>query len=100
VRSLGGYTLVLVAAGLWATLGLFYKGLAASGLPLLTIVFFRAGIAALVLFLVLLWRDRSSLRLTRNDALFFLAFGLVGVAAFYIVYIHAIDRAGMGWRQS
>lgn len=94
--NLGGYGLVLVAAALWATLGLFYKGLAASGLPLLTIVFFRAGIAALALFLALLWRDRASLRLSGRDVLFFLAFGLVGVAAFYVVYIHAIDRAGMG----
>lgn len=96
MRSVGGYGLVLTAAALWATLGLFYKGLAASGLPLLTIVFFRAGIAALALFLALLWRDRASLRLSGRDVLFFLAFGLVGVAAFYVVYIHAIDRAGMG----
>lgn len=96
MRRIGGYGLVLVAAALWATLGLFYKGLAASGLPLLTIVFFRAGIAALALFLTLLWRDRASLRLNRRDVLFFLAFGLVGVAAFYVVYIHAIDWAGMG----
>lgn len=96
MRSVGGYGLILLAATLWATLGLFYKGLAASGLPLLTIVFFRAAIAALALFLVLLWRDRPSLRMTRRDLLFFLTFGLIGVAAFYIVYIHAIDRAGMG----
>ncbi len=96
MRRVGGYGLVLVAAALWATLGLFYKGLAASGLPLLTIVFFRAGIAALALFLALFWRDRASLRLSGRDLLFFLAFGLVGVAAFYVVYIHAIDRAGMG----
>ncbi len=96
MRNVRGYGLVLLAAALWATLGLFYKGLAASGLPLLTIVFFRAGMAALVLLLVLLWRDRASLRLGGRDLLFFLAFGLVGVAAFYVVYIHAIDRAGMG----
>lgn len=96
MRRLEGYGLVLLAAALWATLGLFYKGLAASGLPLLTIVFFRAGIAALALFLILLWRDRASLRLSGRDVLFFLAFGLVGVAAFYVVYIHAIDWAGMG----
>ncbi len=95
-REIGGYGLVLLAAVLWATLGLFYKGLAASGLPLLTIVFFRAGVAAAVLFAVLLWRERPSLRLNGRDGLFFLAFGLVGVAAFYIIYIHAIEWAGMG----
>ncbi|MCS7282696.1 MAG: EamA family transporter [Anaerolineae bacterium] len=92
----GGYGLVLVAATLWATLGLFYKGLAASGLPLLTIVFFRASVAAVILLLALFWRDPRSLRLSWPDVGFFLLFGLVGVAAFYIVYIHAIQWAGMG----
>ncbi len=95
-RAVSGYGWVLFAAALWATLGLFYKGLAASGLPLLTIVFFRAGVAAVVLLLVLLWRDPRSLRLSRRDVGFFLLFGLVGVAAFYIVYIHAVQWAGMG----
>jgi len=95
-REVGGYGLVLLAAVLWATLGLFYKGLAASGLPLLTIVFFRAGVAAVTLFAVLLWQERSSLQLSGRDGLFFLAFGLFGVAAFYIVYIYAIEWAGMG----
>jgi len=98
VRSerLRGYGLVLVAAGLWATLGLFYQLLAAYGLPPLTIVFFRAAIAALTLFLVLGWRRRDWLRLERRDWPLFVAFGLIGVAAFYVVYIYAIDLVGMG----
>lgn len=93
---LHGCGLALLAAGLWATLGLFYTRLAASGLPLLTIVFFRAALAALVLLLVLAWRSRPSLRLDRQDLPFFLLFGLLGVAAFYAVYIHAIALTGMG----
>jgi DME family drug/metabolite transporter len=98
VRSdrLRGYGLALVAAGLWATLGLFYRGLAAYGLPLLTIVFFRAAIAALILFALLGWRRPGSLKLQRRDWLLFGIFGLVGVAAFFVVYIYAIDLSGMG----
>jgi len=42
-----------------------------------------------------IWR-RHWLRLERRDLLFFLAFGLLGVAVFYVVYIHAIDLTGMG----
>ena len=64
-ERLRGYGLALVAAGLWATLGLFYHRLEAHGLPLLTIAFFRAAVAALILFPVLKWRQPSWLRLKR-----------------------------------
>ena len=91
-----GYALALTAAALWATLGLFYRALADYGLPAITIVFCRAVVAAAALFAVLGWRQPASLRLTHRDGLFFAAFGLFGVAAFYVVYIHAIDLTGMG----
>ena len=77
-------------------MGLFYNALASSGLPLITIVFYRAAIAASILFLTLTWRRHSWPRLPRRDWLLFLAFGLVGVAAFYASYIYAISLNGMG----
>ncbi len=91
-----GYGLALTAAALWATLGLFYHRLATHGLPHLTIVFFRAITAALMLFLALGWRRRSWLRIERRDWPLFAALGLFGVAAFFVVYIHAIALTGMG----
>jgi len=98
VRSerLRGYGLVLLAATLWATIGLFYRYLEAQGLPRLTIAFYRAAVSAVLLFAVLAWRDRRSLRIHRRDWVLFLAFGLFGVAAFYIIYVYAIALAGMG----
>jgi drug/metabolite transporter, DME family len=95
-ERLEGYGLALTAAVLWATLGLFYRGLEAYGLPRITIVFYRAASAALILFLFLGWRRRDLLRLERRDWPMFLVFGLVGVAAFYLVYIYAIGLIGMG----
>lgn len=94
---LKGYLLVIIAAVLWATMGLFYKGLMATyALPALTIIFWRAAIAAAALFLLLLPRRRATLRIARRDWPLFLGFGAVGVAAFYALYIYAIDLAGMG----
>ncbi len=94
---LSGYGLVLIAAILWATMGLFYKGLmAAYALSPLTIVFWRAALAAALLFIALALGPRARLRLLRRDWPLFLAFGGCGVAAFYAVYIPAIDLAGMG----
>ncbi len=94
-----GYILVIIAAVLWATMGLFYKSLMATyALPALTIVFWRAAAAAAALFLFLASspRRRAGLRIARKDWPLFLGFGAIGVAAFYAVYIHAIDLAGMG----
>lgn len=91
-----GYALALLAAVLWATIGLFYSVLAEQGVPLITIVFFRAAIAAITVFLFLLGRERRWPRLERRDWILFLAFGLLGVAAFYVSYIHAISLNGVG----
>jgi DME family drug/metabolite transporter len=95
-ERLQGYGFALTAAALWATLGLFYRGLEAYGLPRITIVFYRAVSAAVILFLFLGWRRRDLLRLERRDWPMFLIFGLVGVAVFYLVYIYAIGLIGMG----
>jgi DME family drug/metabolite transporter len=98
VRSerLRGYGLALVAAGLWATLGLIYHRLETFGLPRLTIAFLRATVAALILFPALGWRRPSWLRVERRDWPLFVALGLFGVAAFFVVYIYAIALTGMG----
>lgn len=97
MNAFKGYVLVIVAAMLWATMGLFYKGLMATyALPALTIVFWRAAIAAIALFAALFPRHRSDLRLPKRDWLLFLGFGAIGVAAFYAIYIHAISLIGMG----
>jgi DME family drug/metabolite transporter len=95
-HRLRGYALVLVAATLWATLGIIFKALINDyGLSRITIAFFRASLSAAILFAALAIRRRGSLCIAARDVLFFVAFGLLGIAAFYIVYITAIDLAGM-----
>jgi DME family drug/metabolite transporter len=95
-HRLRGYAFVLVAATLWATLGIIFKVLIGDhGLSRITIAFFRASLSAVVLFAALALRRPGSLRIKARDGLFFAAFGLFGIAAFYIVYITAIDLAGM-----
>ena len=61
----------------------------------ITIAFFRASFSAVILFAALAFRQPRSLRIAWRDVPFFLAFGLFGIAAFYVVYITAIDLAGM-----
>lgn len=101
MRRLGerfsGYGLVLLAASLWATMGLFYKLLLGFyGLPPLAIIFWRVSIAAVALFIFMGGWRRKALHIKRRDWPLFLGFGLVGVAAFYVIYIYAIALAGVG----
>jgi drug/metabolite transporter (DMT)-like permease len=89
-RQLRGYLLVMVAAVLWATLGLFYRVLSEQyGLATGVIVTYRAGIAALALFVALGLLSPRSLRVRRRDWPYFGLFGSVGVAAFFLCYVRA-----------
>jgi len=88
-RQLQGYVLVLVAACLWATIGLFYRVLADYGIAKGVIVAYRAGIAAVVLLVMLAVLRPQLLVVRRRDWFFFLVFGSIGVAGFFLCYIQA-----------
>lgn len=88
--QLRGYALVLIAAGLWATLGLFYRVLVNQyQLSTGVIAAYRAGIAACVLLVLLAALRPRLLLVRRRDWLYFTLFGSVGVAAFFLCYIQA-----------
>lgn len=97
-----GIMLVLLAAGLWGTLGTLYKfGTDRFGLAPLTIVFWRAALAALMLGAALgiampiTGRGWRLFRVRLADLPIFLAFGLLGVTAFYLLYIYAVLLVGV-----
>ena len=95
--QLSGYFFVLLAATLWGTLGVFYKFLASKYLlSSIEIVFWRALFASLLTFILLaVWR-RNELTFPRRNISLFIATGVIGIAAFYVVYIYAITSIGMG----
>ncbi|MGC8786536.1 MAG: DMT family transporter, partial [Anaerolineae bacterium] len=91
-----GYLFVLGAATLWGTLGLFYTGLNHRYLVSpQAIAFFRACIALLILLLVLGCFRRDQLRIHPRDLPLLMAQGVLGIAAFYLVYASAVIVAGM-----
>lgn len=95
-RPFRGYVLALTAAVLWATLGLFYTHLAGHGLSLITIVFLRAGIGAVLLFLYFVATgQRRRLVFERRDWPLMVGLGFFAVALYY-TYASAISLAGMG----
>lgn len=93
---------MLLAAGLWGTLGTFYRiGTEQFHLTPLAIVFWRGGLAALALGLVMGLvlpvgaGKRGLLRVRRRDLPLFVAFGLLGVTAFYPLYIYSVLLVGV-----
>lgn len=94
-RTLRGYLFVLVAATLWATLGVFYKFLINDyGLQPLAAAMLRGGAGGLILLAALL-ALRVDLRVPREQWPAFLAYGVFGVALFFICYVTAIDLTGV-----
>lgn len=91
-----GYALVLLAASLWATLGIIYKYLAnIYGLPPLAVAGLRAGLGGLLLLAGLAVLRRSWLRLSRPALRVVLVYGVFGIALFYATYINAILAVGV-----
>ncbi len=86
-----GYLLVVVAALLWASLGILGKFLYRYGADPLTIVSLRAVIAFITLATVLAVVDRRLLRIRLRDIPFFALYGLVGVALNYAFYFYALS---------
>jgi DME family drug/metabolite transporter len=92
-----GYLLIWLAAALWASLGPFYKLLFHLGASPLTVVTFRAAVAALVLggWAAMRSPSRERLRVAQRDLPLLLAYGAIGIAFFYAVYVYAVQLTGV-----
>jgi drug/metabolite transporter (DMT)-like permease len=84
------------AAHLWAVSGVFGKIVMTGTLSPARLVFYRSVISASVLLVVLLWRDRTLLRLSLRDLPFFLAMGMLGLALTQFTYYAAIQSLSVG----
>jgi DME family drug/metabolite transporter len=94
-RTARGYLLVLVAATMWASIGVFYKFLINDhGLQPLAAAALRGTAGGLILLLALMLL-RADLRVPRRQWPLFIAYGVFGVALFFICYVNAINLTGV-----
>ena len=91
-----GLLAAIGAAHLWAVSGVFGKIVMTETLSPARLVFYRSVLSALMLLAVLLWRDRTLLRLSSRDLPFFLAMGTLGLALTQFTYYAAIQSLGVG----
>ncbi len=86
-----GYLLIAGAACMWGTIGIFFSVLHYNfGMSALTIGILRASLATLLLACVLVIWKRDALRFERALLLPLLLFGLIGIAAFYVLNTEAV----------
>lgn len=90
-----GTLLILTAALLWGTLGVTFRGLQELGATSVAIGFWRALIAAPVVGLYLGVTKPMHLRVLREDIPLMMAYGLVSVAMFFVVYAAAVQYASV-----
>lgn len=86
-----GAALVICAASLWATFGLFAKSLYASGFTPIELASVRTWVGFAGIALVAL-RHPKRLRLGARDLVFFAAYGVVGFALFEWLYFETVER--------
>ncbi|MDQ7029162.1 MAG: EamA family transporter [Ardenticatenia bacterium] len=86
---LRGTLYVLLAAILWGTLGPIMRLLQANGLSAMEIGFYRASIGGGALFFLAKGTGRRSLE--QRDVPFFALYGLISVAAFFVLYALSVQ---------
>jgi len=82
--------LIVIAATLWGTMGLFTRKMTELGFSTFQLVFMRASLTATVLFLYLLIFGRDKLKIKLKDAWIFILAGLISVVLFQHCYTSAI----------
>lgn len=90
-RPFAGAVLVLAAATLWATFGLFAKALYARGFTPIELASIRAWIGWLGVA-VIAARKPARLRIAPRDLPLFLLYGVIGFAIFEYLYFLAMER--------
>lgn len=86
-----GYLLVVGAAAMWGTIGIFFTSLHDNfGLSALSISFMRAAVAGAIIVSALAVFRPALLRVSRRALLIYAGFGAFGIALFYIFNTEAV----------
>lgn len=90
-----GYLFVLCAAICWAAAGTLAKYMMIQAIPALVLVEMRVTVAAAILLICLLLKHPEHLRIRRQDILYMIILGVVGVAGGHYSYYYAISKTNV-----
>lgn len=95
-QTVKGYLLVLAAATMWGSIGIFYTFIINdNGLSPLSAVMARGTVACAILFGGLALFRRDLLRVQKRDLPYFAAMGLITVTLVFTLYAYAITLVGV-----
>ncbi len=90
--SFAGPVLVLFAAAMWGTVGIFTKQLYSYGFSPIQISFFRVFVSTIIIFPYMFIRHPKDMKIrSKKDLLFFLVSGTFGLALTYTTYFMTIQ---------
>ena len=85
---------IILAGCLWGIISIFVNILTDIGFTSLECVAIRTSIAALILFLYLLFTDKSKLKVQLKDIIYFVGTGIFSIVFFTYCYFEAIEVIG------
>lgn len=89
------YVIATIAAGvLWGSISIFLKTLTAAGLTSLQVMMLRGVLSAVFLFIFLLIKDKSLLKIQLQDLWMFVGTGVISLTFFSLCYFKTIIETG------
>lgn len=89
------YLYIIIAASLWGSIGIIVKDFYAVGFNPIQLVFFRTFIGGLLIFVYLIFKDKSKLKIKFKDTWLFFGTGIMSFAFFNICYFIAVEKTGL-----
>ena len=89
------YLMIMAAASLWGSIGIFIKNLTAAGFSPMQLVTFRTLISMTLIFLFLLWKAPEKLKIRWQDSWMFIGTGLFSFVFFNYFYFISVQRNGL-----
>ncbi|TCS82497.1 DMT family transporter [Tepidibacillus fermentans] len=89
------YLLILISATLWGLIGFFVQGLYQVGFQAIEVVAVRVIVAALLLFVYVLYKDRSLLKINWKDSYYFVGTGIFSIVFFNWSYFTAMQEVSL-----
>lgn len=90
-----GELYVIIAGICWGIIGVFTRRMSSAGFDSIQVTFLRNLVAALELFIVVIIKDKSSLKISLRDIWMFLGTGICSIAFFNVCYFKAIELTGL-----
>jgi drug/metabolite transporter (DMT)-like permease len=87
--------MIMAAASLWGSIGIFIKNLTAAGFSPMQLVAFRTLISMTLIFLFLLWKAPEKLKIRWQDSWMFIGTGLFSFVFFNYFYFISVQRNGL-----